>query len=243
MSLDNFAACLAVTLGYEGGFSVDRADPGNWTGGAVGRGTLAGTNFGISAAAHPTLDIRALTPTSVASIYRAEYWMPAGCDALAPGLDLQHFDAAVNSGAARAGRWLAKAQAASTPAAQIRAYADARLSALEALKTWRTFGRGWSARVAGVEAKALAMAARAGMAPPGTVPDAARRQARTATAAALATHASTATAGGIAAAAALGQHPAAAAATGVLAAAAGMVAAFTRWRAGARAAALHHAAA
>ena len=59
--MDNFARCLAFTLRSEGGFTDNRADPGNWTGGQVGAGELRGTNFGISAAAYPQLDIANLT--------------------------------------------------------------------------------------------------------------------------------------------------------------------------------------
>lgn len=48
----------AVVLGYEGGFTQDPRDPGNWTGGRIGHGQLRGTQHGISAAAYPNLDIR-----------------------------------------------------------------------------------------------------------------------------------------------------------------------------------------
>ena len=59
--MDNFERCFAFTLGAEGGYSNNPADPGNWTGGAVGNGELRGTNFGISASAYPQLDIANLT--------------------------------------------------------------------------------------------------------------------------------------------------------------------------------------
>lgn len=36
-------------IGHEAGYSNDRRDPGNWTGGKVGIGTLKGTKFGIAA--------------------------------------------------------------------------------------------------------------------------------------------------------------------------------------------------
>ena len=36
-------------IGHEGGYSTDRRDPGNWTGGRVGVGTLKGTKFGLAA--------------------------------------------------------------------------------------------------------------------------------------------------------------------------------------------------
>ena len=52
-----------VVLGTEKGYQNDPRDPGNWTGGAVDQGTLRGTNFGISAASYPTLDIARLLAT------------------------------------------------------------------------------------------------------------------------------------------------------------------------------------
>ena len=58
---DAFERAFAVVLGHEGGYTADPADPGNWTGGAPGRGECRGTNWGISAASYPYLPIRALT--------------------------------------------------------------------------------------------------------------------------------------------------------------------------------------
>ena len=71
---DHVEEAFAVVIGHEGGFCVERTDPGNWTGGAVGRGVLRGTKFGISAAAYPTQDIANLTPEAAATIYRRDYW-------------------------------------------------------------------------------------------------------------------------------------------------------------------------
>lgn len=242
MASDNFAACLAVTLGYEGGFSAVRSDPGNWTGGRVGVGTLAGTNMGISAAAHPRLDIRALTEAGVAPIYLAEYWRPAGCDVLPAGLDLSHFDAAVNSGAANASKWLARAKTAKTTADQIRAYASARLGFLHALKSWATFGTGWSTRVAGVEAKSLAMALGAGPAAQAVMTRAAASASKAAFAASTIATAAKAAAGAGALAIATTTHPAAAASLGVTGIVVAIWSGFLSWRSGLRAAALTHAA-
>ena len=242
MSQTNFSACLAVTLAYEGGLSVVRSDPGNWTGGKVGVGTLAGTKFGISAAAHPTVDIRALTQDTVAPIYRAEYWAPAGCDALAAGLDLSHFDATVNSGAANASRWLAKSRTARTTAEQIRAYSTARLGFLHALRTWATFGKGWSTRVAGVEAKALAMALGSGPAAQAVIAKAATNASRTAAIASTVSTAAKAATGAGTLAAVTNAHPAAAASLGVTSLVVAIWSGFLSWRSGLRAAALTHAA-
>ncbi len=159
MAASNFAACLDIVLVYEGGLSTNPADPGNWTGGAVGRGMLEGTKFGIAASAHPALDIPHLTRDRAALIYRADYWNAIDGDALPPGVDLAVFDACVNSGVGKAREWLAAARALSaSSAAVVTAICDRRLSFLHALGNWRAFGKGWGARVAGIEAKALRMA-------------------------------------------------------------------------------------
>jgi orotidine-5'-phosphate decarboxylase len=101
---------------------------------------------------------------------------------LPAGLDLVAFDAAVNSGPARGAKWLqmalgvaadgkvgpmtvAAAQRVDVPLA-IRRALQTRLSFLMGLKHWGTFGKGWSRRVASVEAVALAMAGSRVEAPP-----------------------------------------------------------------------------
>lgn len=98
MTASNFAACDAFTAQYEGGFTDNPGDAGNWTGGVVGSGTLKGTNFGISAAAYPNLDIKGLTAPQASTIRQTDYWTPCQCDALATGLDVMIYDMAVNSG-------------------------------------------------------------------------------------------------------------------------------------------------
>lgn len=60
----------------EGGLSLDPQDRGNWTGGRVGVGELRGTKYGISAAAHPDLDIAALTLAAAQGLFEREYWNP-----------------------------------------------------------------------------------------------------------------------------------------------------------------------
>ena len=70
----------------EGGYTDDRDDSGNWTGGEVGRGMLLGTKYGIAA---PTLvdyysklglgtpsqqDMMDLTYDTALDIYKKDYW-------------------------------------------------------------------------------------------------------------------------------------------------------------------------
>ena len=175
--MDVFARAFAVVIGEEGGWSAAPDDPGNWTGGAVGRGTLGGTKFGISAAAYPTLDVAALTLADAQAIYRRDYWERVRGDALPPALALLVFDAAVNNGVARASRWLQQALGvaedgaigpatlaavtarAGDGAALATEFLALRLVFMAALPTWRAFGLGWARRLCGLPFEAMALTA------------------------------------------------------------------------------------
>lgn len=170
-----FDQAFRCVLGEEGGFSDNPADPGNWTGGAVGSGERRGTKYGISAAAYPSLDIAALSLDQAKSLYRADYWTKAGCHFMRPSLALMVFDAAVNSGAARSVAWLQDALGVATDGqfgphtlAALNAWgadvdalcADvlaARIGFLASLPTWRAFGVGWSRRLAHLPFLAMTM--------------------------------------------------------------------------------------
>jgi lysozyme family protein len=172
-----FEHAFAVVVGHEGGYDATQADPGNWTGGAVGQGTLGGTKFGISAAAYPTLDIANLTPEQAQAIYKRDYWDHVRGDDLPPPLALLVFDAAVNNGVARAARWL-QAAAGTTADGEIGpgtlAALDAavaktggaplcaefmaqRLSFMASLPTWKVFGLGWARRLCALPYESLTM--------------------------------------------------------------------------------------
>lgn len=164
---DPFDTAYLVLIGHEGALSFVREDPGNWTGGAVGRGELRGTKYGISAASFPTLDIPALTLAQAKAIYRALYWVKAGCPGLPAPLALLVFDAAVNTGVGRAARLLQASVGAvedglvgtGTMAAVARAVGAAgldgacaefqarRMVFMADLDTWPTFGLGWARRL------------------------------------------------------------------------------------------------
>ena len=148
--MDVFEQAFAVVIGHEGGFDANRADPGNWTGGRCGAGECRGTNWGISAAAYPQLDIRSLTPPQAQAIYKRDYWDRAQCGRLPPPLALLVFDAAVNSGVGRASGWLQTALGR-TQADQgyvlCAEFQAQRLAFMAGLPTWRTFGMGWARRL------------------------------------------------------------------------------------------------
>lgn len=109
---DPFILAIAFTLQHEGKTSMDRSDPGNWTGGKVGKGELRGTKYGISAAEYPLVDIQALTLEEARRLYRIHYWMHPHIDqvaGVAPDLGTRLFDLGVNCGPPTAIRMLQRA--------------------------------------------------------------------------------------------------------------------------------------
>ncbi len=164
MSAGNWAACVAFTLGEEGGLCDDPGDPGGLT------------NFGISQRAYPDVDIRGLTREGAGAIYRRDYWAHVRGDELPPGVDLMVFDMAVNAGVARSAEILQRclgvdadgvigeaqtmpAVRSAVPRALVRALGAAQLAFYESLPGWNEFGRGWGGRVARRQAAALGMMA------------------------------------------------------------------------------------
>jgi lysozyme family protein len=173
----NFDPITRAILGHEGGYSTDPHDPGNWTGGRVGVGTLKGTKFGIAANTFPSLDIKNLTQAQAADIYRQRYAVPVGFDDLPSGIDYVAYDGAINMGCKRSitciqeglgfheddcdGRMGPKTLESIRKAKQsdliIRSL-HAQLEFKRGLSTWPRYGAGWTNRVNDVQAKALKMA-------------------------------------------------------------------------------------
>ncbi|MCO5132219.1 MAG: secretion activator protein [Xanthobacteraceae bacterium] len=150
--LENFQNCLAVTLGYEGGWSDHPSDPG----GATMKGITLATYRRFKPGATKT-DLRNISNETVAKIYRTDYWDKVGGDRLAAGVDLATFDAGVNSGPARAMQWL-MASIGGPDHETVKKLCAKRLGFMRSLAIWNTFGKGWSRRVAGIEAKGVAWA-------------------------------------------------------------------------------------
>ena len=168
----NFEKCLEKLLVHEGGYVNHPSDPGGMT------------NLGVTArvweewVGHPVDEkqMRALTPETVAPLYKKKYWDACHADDLVPGLDYCVFDVAVNSGPGRAVKFLQSVVGA-TPdggygsitaalvkkaqeedaARLVTVYCAKRLEFLQSLKTFETFGKGWSRRVAEVKEEALKM--------------------------------------------------------------------------------------
>ena len=166
---DNFPKSLAAVLVHEGGFVNNPKDPGGMT------------NLGCTKAVweehcgHPVDEksMRALTPNDVGPLYKRKYWDKVCGDDLPSGVDYVVFDAAINSGAGRAAKWLQScvgvepdggigpktlaAVKAIDPKQLVQDYAKRRLSFMMDLSTWETFGKGWTRRVNEVEATGLKM--------------------------------------------------------------------------------------
>lgn len=166
----NFEASLAHVLQSEGGFVNNPSDPGGMT------------NLGCTKAVweefvgHPVseADMRGLTPADVAPLYKRKYWDKISGDDLPAGLDYAVFDAAINSGPGRAAKWLQEAVGVVADGAigkgtlaavaafdvqeLIKAYNDKRLGFLQGLPTFGTFGKGWTNRVASVQAVSSSLA-------------------------------------------------------------------------------------
>lgn len=147
----------------EGGYSDDKNDPGNYTGGKIGEGELLGTKFGISAKAYPLLDIKSLTREQARDIYARDYWLAAKCDQLPPRLALCHFDFAVNAGIDRANKVLQRSLGVvddgvigpvTIRAAKLKEQNDScaeylaeRAMFYASLKQYDRYGKGWMRRV------------------------------------------------------------------------------------------------
>lgn len=141
--MTSFEQAMEHVLEVEGGMSLHPKDPGNWTSGVVGVGELKGTNFGISAASYPNLNIANLTREDAIEIYRVDFWLPLGANNLEARLALLAVDASVNHGLSRAKRWLRDHPT-------FHAFLAHRLRFYARLSTFTTFGRGWVSRIASV---------------------------------------------------------------------------------------------
>jgi lysozyme family protein len=148
----NFARSLSLVLQYEGGWADNPKDPG----GATMKGITLST-FRRWFPKATKADLKAISDENVATIYRADYWKPIGGDALASGVDLATFDASVNSGVGRGKQWL-NASVGGSDVETVKRICAKRLSFMQGLAIWKTFGKGWAKRVAAIEAKGVAWA-------------------------------------------------------------------------------------
>ncbi|PYG56640.1 glycosyl hydrolase 108 family protein [Rhizobium sp. UGM030330-04] len=152
---DRFEICQAITAKWEGGWSDHPADPGGKT------------MYGITEARwHEYQDklkvkrtpVRNVTLAQAFKFYRSEFWLACGADKLFPGVDLAVYDASVNSGVSRGRKWLLASAGSNDHSETVKKICRARLSFMQSLAIWKTFGKGWGRRVADIEARGVAMA-------------------------------------------------------------------------------------
>lgn len=155
MAAENFAACLAISLKFEGGDVHHSKDPGGRTSRGVTQATYDAYRDKKRIARRTVF---AMTKAELQEIYRNGYWSQLKCDALPCGVDLCIFDYGINSGPGRAQKLMDRVRVKKIDAtAQIHMICDQRLSFLKRLKTWPHFGRGWTRRVESCRRQALKM--------------------------------------------------------------------------------------
>jgi lysozyme family protein len=167
---ENFEIALQALLKHEGGFVNHPRDPGGMT------------NLGVTKKVWEAFvgrevtedEMRALTPATVAPLYKQRYWDAVHGDTLPSGVDYCVFDCAVNSGVKQSVRFLQRAVqaepdgllgpntlqavAAADPMDVIEKFTTAREGFLKGLPTFVTFGKGWLIRTASVEKQAADLA-------------------------------------------------------------------------------------
>lgn len=169
----NFQKALPKFLAHEGGFVNHPNDPG----GATNKGvTIA--NFRRYVKRNGTVaDLKAITDEQVAKVFKKHYWDKVKADDLPSGVDYTVADYAINSGPSRGAKSLQMAlgvtvdgaigpitlAAASKadPVVLINRICDERLAFMKRIRggsLWKTFGKGWSRRVAEVRGTSLSWA-------------------------------------------------------------------------------------
>lgn len=161
----NYSTVIPLVLAHEGGYVNHPKDPG----GATNKGVTQGTyDSHRRRKGLPKRSVRQITEAEVQEIYRTQYWDKVAGDELPAGVDYAVFDFAVNSGPSRAVKVLQRivgaavdgiigdetisktcAAAAADEEALIVEYCNRRLAFMKSLRTWSTFGKGWSRRVMG----------------------------------------------------------------------------------------------
>jgi len=167
---ENWEQCFALVLKHEGGFVNHPKDPGGMTNLGVTR-----TNWELYLDHDVTeADMRALTPEMVKPFYKKNYWDRIRGDELPSGVDYAAYDLAVNSGTGRAAKYLQQIAGVTAdgvigprsmeaikkcgPEDVVDEICNMRMTFLEGLGTFETFGKGWTIRVNDVKAKATEMA-------------------------------------------------------------------------------------
>lgn len=146
----------------EGGYVNHPKDPG----GATDRGITQRTySAWLAARGQKDRSVRGIPKEVAEDILAEQYFAPVWFDRLPAGVDYAMADYAVNSGPARAVKEIQRIVGAPVdgvmgnitlgaimerePVELIRLLCEARMRFLRSLRTWPTFGRGWTRRVMG----------------------------------------------------------------------------------------------
>jgi len=153
---DRFTACHDITKKWEGGWSDHKADPGGKTMYGI---TEAVYHAWLKKRGISLKPVRNISMSEAIIIYREQYWNPTAVQYnLFPGDDLAVYDASVNSGVSRGLKWLKASAGSNDHSETVKRICRARLSFMQCLAIWKSFGKGWGRRVADIEAKGVAMA-------------------------------------------------------------------------------------
>lgn len=176
MLAKNMKPAISKILSHEGGYVNHPADPG----GATNLGVIQRTYDAFrKRKGLKKQSVKHITKEEAIEIYDQQYWDAVKGDKLPSGVDYVVADGAVNSGPSQSIKWLQRSLAPHYKGAidgeigiatlqAIEAFAnddllvtricDRRMLFLKSLKHWKTFGKGWTARVNGVRATGLAWA-------------------------------------------------------------------------------------
>lgn len=170
--IDEFKRSISKVLVHEGGYVDHPLDPG----GATNRGVTQRVYDAFRLAAKQVKrSVRLITEDEVFAIYRTRYWNLIKGDSLPPGVGYVVFDGAVNSGVKQSVLWLQRALGIRADGVVgpdtinatndypdhdrlIAKIIERREKFLRALKTFKTFGKGWISRINGVLAVGQAWA-------------------------------------------------------------------------------------
>ena len=166
---DNYHDSLIALLHHEGGYVNHPKDPGGET------------NLGVTKRVYEEYlgrevtsdEMKNLQPSDVKPLYKKLYWDRCKCDDLPSGLDWPVCDWAVNSGTGRAAKAVQKICGAAQDGAigpktlalvkgqnteyMIEEFGKLRQDFYASLKTFDTFGKGWTRRNKETTEKALIM--------------------------------------------------------------------------------------
>ena len=151
----NFDTAFDKLIGFEGGYSNDKDDPGGAT--RYGITEQVARENGYSGS------MRELPLDFAKAVYKRKYWDAVQADSLPPAVRYAVFDSAVNSGPGQATRWLQralgvkddgvigprtiKALSEQQPDGLLRRFLGQRLVFLTTLPNWPAFAKGWARRV------------------------------------------------------------------------------------------------